>query len=131
MYRVSPFTYFVSGMLSTAVANTNLVCAANELLHFNAPSGQTCQAYLKNYISFAGGYVTPESARTSSCEFCPLSSTNSFLAQVNIFYSESWRNFGILFAYIGFNVAMAILLYWLVRVPKKSNLKGKTKAKNA
>lgn len=60
---------------------------------------------------------------SNSCEFCPLSSTNQFLARVNISYSDSWRNFGILFAYIGFNVVLAVFVYWLVRVPKKSNLK--------
>ncbi|KAF2092656.1 ABC drug exporter AbcA [Rhizodiscina lignyota] len=130
MYRVSPFTYFVSGMLSTAVANTNLVCASNELQHFNAPSGQTCQEYLREYLSNGVGYLTPESANTSFCELCPLSSTNQFLAQVNISYSESWRNFGILWAYICFNVMVAVFLYWAVRVPKKSSLKGKKKSKN-
>lgn len=41
-------------------------------------------------------------------------------------YSNRWRDFGILFAYIIFNIFMAVFLYWLVRVPKhKKEKEGK------
>src|SRR3978361_131723 len=46
LYRVSPFTYLVDGMLSVAVANTDLVCADNEYLKFDAPLGQTCGDFM-------------------------------------------------------------------------------------
>ncbi|KAJ9635209.1 Multidrug resistance protein [Coniosporium tulheliwenetii] len=104
MYRVSPFTYLVSAMLSTAVADTNVVCAANELLRFQPPSGQTCAQYLAPYISAAGGYLQNPDA-TADCNFCALSSTNTFLASVSSYYSEAWRNFGIMWAFIVFNGA--------------------------
>jgi ATP-binding cassette, subfamily G (WHITE), member 2, PDR len=129
MYRVSPFTYLVSGMLSTAVANTNLVCADNELVRFNAPSGRNCSDYLSSYLNAMGGYLQPGSEGSSHCELCPQENTNQYLAQVNISYSDSWRNFGILWAYIAFNVFFAVFIYWVVRVPKKRSLKGKSKPK--
>ncbi|KAK8846877.1 hypothetical protein IAR55_005967 [Kwoniella newhampshirensis] len=119
MNRVSPFTYLVEGMLSAAVANTDVVCSAAELLHFNPPIGQTCSAYLQNYINSSGGYLVNGDA-TSACEFCAVSSTNVFLAQFEIFYKSVWRDFGIMWAYIVFNCVAAVLIYWVARVPKNT-----------
>jgi ABC-type multidrug transport system permease subunit/ABC-type multidrug transport system ATPase subunit len=125
MYRVSPFTYLASAMLSTAVANVDVTCADNELLHFDPPGGSTCADYLKNYMAAAGGrLLNPEA--TQDCTFCSLADTNGYLAQVNISYDDRWRNFGIMWAFIIFNIFAALGLYWLVRVPKKK-LGGKKK----
>ncbi|OXG77982.1 ATP-binding cassette, subfamily G (WHITE), member 2, PDR [Cryptococcus neoformans A2-102-5] len=79
-YRISPFTYLVEGMLSVAIANTNIVCANNELLSFNPSSAQTCGQYMSNYIAAAGGYLINEDA-TTGCSFYTMSDTNAFLAQ--------------------------------------------------
>lgn len=125
MYRVSPFTYLVNGMLSVAVANTNVVCASNEYLTFNAPSGENCGQYMSEYISLFGGYL--QSNTTSVCNFCQVQSTNVFLAEVACDYSDRWRNFGIMWAFIIFNVFAAVFLYWLARVPKKQKAKDESK----
>ncbi|WRT64947.1 uncharacterized protein IL334_001887 [Kwoniella shivajii] len=119
MYRVSPFSYLVDGMLSVAVANNNVVCAANEYLKLNPPSGQTCGQYLGNYITAAGGYLLDTNA-TDQCSLCTIQTTNTFLAQFGLSYSHRWRNFGLMFAYIIFNIVAAVLIYWLARVPKNS-----------
>ncbi|CAG8953551.1 hypothetical protein HYFRA_00010008 [Hymenoscyphus fraxineus] len=135
MYRVSPFTYLVGGVLSTGMANTDVNCATQEFLHFDPPSGLQCWQYLDPYIrgnstlgtAPAGGYLTPGSLNaTSDCTFCTLADTNAFLANVNIFYSERWRNFGLMWVYIIFNAVMAVFLYWLARVPKVPKKKVKT-----
>ena len=124
MYRVSPFTYFVEGILSTAVANTPVVCGTDELQRFQPPAGETCGSYMQAYQSFAGGYLVDESA-TSNCEFCQLSDTNVFLANFGIKYSNRWRDFGLIWVYIIVNVAAAIGLYWLARVVSvAAGLKG-------
>jgi ATP-binding cassette, subfamily G (WHITE), member 2, PDR len=119
MYYVSPFTYLVSAMLSVGVANTQTTCLDYEYLKFDPPAGQNCGQYMANYIKLAGGYLENSDA-TTSCSFCQISNTNTFLAAINSYYSDRWRNFGIIWAYIVFNVGMALFLYWLVRVPKKS-----------
>ena len=124
MYRVSPFTYLVSGVMSTGLANTDVVCADIEYLHFNPPSGSTCGSYMQDYIGAAGGYLLDNNT-TTDCSFCSLSSTNTFLAQVSSYYDQRWRNFGLMFVYIAFNVAGAIFFYWLIRVPKNSKKKVK------
>lgn len=118
MYRVSPFTYLVSGMLSSSVSNTAVVCAANELLTFQPPSGQTCAQYLDPYINITGtGYYMNGDA-TSDCSFCSVSNTDAVLAESQVYYSDRWRNFGIMWAFIFFNIAAALGLYWLARMPK-------------
>ncbi len=119
MYRVSPFTYLVSGMLSTGLANTKVICSSIEYLHLNPPSPLTCGEFLFNYTSLAGGYVLNKEA-TSDCQFCSIEDTNVFLKSVNSDFSDAWRNFGLLWVYIVVNCFGAIGLYWLARVPKNS-----------
>lgn len=126
MYYLSPFTYLVSGMLSTAVANTNVVCADNEILHFKPFGNTTCLEYLGPLMKEAGGYLVDENS-TSECQFCTVSDTNTYLKTAKVNYDDRWRNFGIMWAYIIFNIVGALVMYWLVRVPKKGGLFGKKK----
>ncbi|KAL8420361.1 hypothetical protein RB594_003230 [Gaeumannomyces avenae] len=129
MYRVSPFTYIVSGMLSIAVANTRVDCAANEFMHFDPPQGSTCAQYMGIYANATGGYLeSGTESRTSDCSLCPIGDTNIFLKGVRSSYDDRYRNFGLLFVYVAFNIAAALFVYWLVRVPKKK-LTGDKKKK--
>ena len=121
MYYVSPFTYLVDGMLSVGLANTDIVCSSIEFTHFNPRPSQTCYQYMFDYSSALGGYLTNPNA-TENCEFCPVSDTNLFLRSLNSDYHHRWRNFGIMWGYIMFNVAAALGLYWLARVPKKQKV---------
>ncbi|OBT59510.1 hypothetical protein VE04_00545 [Pseudogymnoascus sp. 24MN13] len=127
MYLLSPLTYLVAGMLTTAVADTDLVCATNELLRFDAIPGQNCSVYLAPYLKTLGGYLQPSTEGSAHCEFCPFGNTSQYLALLGMHYDQSWRNFGILWVFILFNVSFAFFVYWLARVPKKWNLKGKDK----
>lgn len=126
MYRVSPFSYLVSAMLSVGVANTQVVCADNEYVTFHPPSGMACGEYMDSYIKGAGGYLLDVNA-TDVCTFCSISDTNTFLKGARADYDDRWRNFGILWVYIIFNVFAALAVYWLARVPKKGGLFGKKK----
>ena len=128
MYYLSPFNYLVDAMLSTAIANAPVVCAPNEIKTFNpAEPNQTCAEYMNPFIRGFGGYLQNPSAKIN-CEYCQLSSTNTFLTAVNSNFSHRWRNFGIMWAFIGFNIVMAVFLYWLARVPKDEK-KRKTAGK--
>ncbi|KAK0390579.1 hypothetical protein NLU13_0083 [Sarocladium strictum] len=124
MYRVSPFTYWVSAVLSTGLANVDVTCSSNELVTINPPSNQTCGEYLGAHIASVGGYLVNESAE-SGCKYCPVSKTNTFLASISSNYDHRWRDFGIGMVYILFNIAAAIFFYWLARMPKGK--KGKKK----
>lgn len=119
MYRVSPFTYLVSGMLSVGLANARITCAPDEYLYFSPLSLSTCASYLGPYMEERGGYLRPDSMNsTSECVFCSGSETNMFLAGVSAVYGDRWRNLGIFWVYVIFNVGAAVGLYWLARVPK-------------
>lgn len=90
----------------SALGHQSIECSAIEYVQLNPPAGMTCAQYLNPYISSAGGYLTNPDA-TSSCNFCSMSSVDTFLASgFNIFYHHHWRNFGFMIAYIVFNVSL-------------------------
>ena len=121
MYRVSPMTYFVSGYLSNAVAHSTVECSDEEFRHVVPPDGLTCGEYFEPYLKAAGtGYLEDPNA-TEHCTFCPLTSTDDWLNSVDIKYSEKWRNLGLMWIYIIFNIGAAIFFYWWARVPKSNN----------
>lgn len=126
MYRVSPMTYIIGGMLGAAIGGAAITCGDVELVNFSALNGSTCGVYAAPMIEARGGYLI-DPASTSDCLYCPISTTNQFLARFAINPAHSWRNLGIVFAFIVFNSIMAVLLYWFFRVPK--NKFGKSTAK--
>ncbi|KAJ7852075.1 hypothetical protein B0H14DRAFT_3085739 [Mycena olivaceomarginata] len=98
------------------LGNTMLPCAAVELLKVDPPSGQTCGTYFAKYISFAGGYLTNSDA-TSACEFCSTATTDQLLGpSFNIIYSHHWRDAGLMFVYIGFNIMALYALTYFFRI---------------
>ncbi|GJN93621.1 hypothetical protein Rhopal_006678-T1 [Rhodotorula paludigena] len=123
MYRVSPFTYLAEGLLGAAVGNTQVVCDDLEFARFTAPSGQTCGEYMSDYIAVAGGRLLDPTA--TDCQFCALDNTNQFLQSVSYSYDNRWRDFGLLWVYVIFNIVAACFFYWLARMPKKSRKQKK------
>jgi ABC-type multidrug transport system permease subunit len=124
MYRLSPFTYVVEGLMGTSMANAEASCEPNELIKFDAPNGTTCGDYLKSYLSDVGGYVTnPQAGNGAACEYCTISDTNTFLEGMSMSFDHRWRNFGIMWGYCIFNIAAALGIYWLARVPKNKKAK--------
>jgi ATP-binding cassette subfamily G (WHITE) protein 2 (PDR) len=106
-------------MLSVGLANSRISCSTEELLHFSPPTLSNCSTYLAPYTEILGGYLIPDSMNsTTECVFCTGSDTNVFLRGVSADYSDRWRNFGICWVYVVFNVAAAVGLYWFARVPK-------------
>ena len=77
---------------------------------------------MRDYISTAGGYLRDPQA-TSECQYCQMDSTNQFLLRINANWDTRWRDFGLLWVYVVFNVAAAVGLYWLCRVPKGKKAK--------
>ncbi|KAI3225108.1 hypothetical protein DTO012A9_4126 [Penicillium roqueforti] len=124
MNRVSPFTYFVSSVLSTGLTGTSVECSSIEWLTISPPDGQTCGHYLDPYIKAMHGTLRNPGA-SKDCQICPMSSTDQFLESLNMPYSDVGRNIGLLFVYVGFNIVAALFLYWVFRVPKHWSRKAK------
>ncbi|KAL4786048.1 ABC-2 type transporter-domain-containing protein [Aspergillus varians] len=115
MYRVSPLTYLISGLTATGLHGRAIECSNEELSIFNPPSGQTCGEYLSAYLQAAPGTLYNPTA-TQDCRYCSLDNADQYLAASNIYYSERWRNWGIGWAYIGFNIFGTVALYYVFRV---------------
>lgn len=128
MYRVSFFTYWVAGMAAAMLHSRQVTCSDVELSVFQPPAGQTCGQWMESYLTTAPGTLTNPDA-TADCAYCQTSVADTFLAGSNIYWSQRWRNFGFLFAYIVFNIAVAVLVYWFFRV-RTSSKKTKTSKKS-
>lgn len=115
MYRVSPLTYLISGMLSTGLGNVKVHCSELEVTVIQPPTGTTCGEYLAAYLQLAGGEVYNPSA-SASCEYCQIADSNVYLGSVAAYCDDRWRNFGLIWAYVAFNIFGALFFYWYVRV---------------
>ncbi|KUL81851.1 hypothetical protein ZTR_09746 [Talaromyces verruculosus] len=115
MNRVSPLTYYVSGISATALHGRPIHCSDRELSLFDPQVGQTCGQYLHEFLVEAeGNLYNPESSR--QCQYCPYKSADQYLATRDIAWDERWRNFGIFWVYIVFNILATIVMYYLFRV---------------
>jgi ABC-type multidrug transport system permease subunit len=123
MYYASPFTYWIGGIASTMLHGRPVVCSEDETLIFNPPSNMTCGTYLAPLAGQTPGTLQNPSAG-EACRYCPVSVADQFLANVNIFWSERWRNFGLVWAYVVFDIAVAIGVYYVFRVKKGKAFQG-------
>ncbi|KIY47781.1 pleiotropic drug resistance ABC transporter [Fistulina hepatica ATCC 64428] len=123
-YRAAPFTYIIEGLIGYAAGHSKVVCSESEYVTVIPPSGQTCGEYMDTYISSSGGYLTNPNA-TSSCHFCAVDDSDAILGPIfNIYYSHHWRDFGLVFVFVVFNIFLAYAVTWLFRVRRGSPLKA-------
>ncbi|KIY71652.1 pleiotropic drug resistance ABC transporter [Cylindrobasidium torrendii FP15055 ss-10] len=120
MYRISPYTYVIEGVLGQALGGTDIRCSPVELVTLTPPSGQTCSDYMNPYISARGGYLTNPNA-TADCSFCSVEKADDWLLNMfNIVPSHHWRNVGFMVVFIAFNIAATFALTWWFRIRTKS-----------
>ncbi|KAG2155262.1 ABC-2 type transporter-domain-containing protein [Suillus bovinus] len=116
MYRASPFTYIIQGLLGQAVGGQAVICSSTELVSVNPPMGQTCSEYMDPFIKFAGGYLTNPGA-AEGCQYCPYKTTDEYMySRFNITYSDHWRNLGIIFAFAAFNMIAVFWFTYFMRI---------------
>jgi ATP-binding cassette, subfamily G (WHITE), member 2, PDR len=117
LYRASPLSYYVSAVLATGLANVDVACSGSEFVTLEPAGRQTCGEYMAEHIGAAGGYLL-DPASTAECRYCAVQDTNLFLAGIGSDYDTRWRNLGLMWVYVVFNIAAAVGLYWLARMPK-------------
>lgn len=120
MYRVSPLTYTVGGLAAAGLHDRAVLCSPIEMAIFDAPAGQTCGAYLQPFFARGSPGVLYNPSATTGCEYCPISNADQFLAASQISWGHKWRNFGIGWGYVFFNIAAAVVLYYVFRVRRPS-----------
>lgn len=120
VYRASPLTYLMDGLISAGLANTKITCSAIEMLSLNPPPGfnGTCDTYLSPFYQSAGGSLSNPDA-SSNCHYCMFSETNALLEKLGISTSAGWNNIGYLSVFVIFNVLATFFLYWVARTPHK------------
>lgn len=107
-------TYLVAGWAGTGLRGRPVECSDIELAVFDPPSGQTCLDYLANYFSSGAPGQLYNPSATAGCQYCPLTSADQFLAASNIYPSQRWRDFGIGWAYVVFNVSITPFLTFAI-----------------
>lgn len=130
MYYVSPFTYWVAGMAASMLHERAVHCTAAETSVFSPPQGQTCGEYLAAFLQSPMGAVgsLQNPGDTVDCRYCSVTVADQSLAADGIYWSDRWRNFGIMWAYVIFNIFVAVMTYWLFRVrPAQRTVKAAKK----
>lgn len=116
LYYLNPSTYWIGGVLAATLASTPVSCAPGEAAVFNPPPGQSCSQYASTFLASAGsGYLANPTA-TSGCEYCPYKDGTEYMATLNIFPGDKWRDFGIFLAFCVSNWALVYFFIYTVRI---------------
>ena len=95
LYYLDPFNYLVGGLFGTVIWDVQVECSASEYTVFDPPSGQTCGAYMADFLASNAGYIADSSA-TADCRYCPYRTGAEYAQGFNLnekYYA--WRDTGI------------------------------------
>ncbi|KYQ91763.1 ABC transporter G family protein [Tieghemostelium lacteum] len=120
-YHLNPPRYFIEGVLTTVLKPIDVTCNYEDLVKFTAPSNSTCFEYTQDFLAQGvSGYVTTIGDSQTDCGYCIYTNAEQYYENVlNFRYENRWRNFGILCAYWGFNIALIIIFVYLTRKPRR------------
>jgi ABC-type multidrug transport system permease subunit len=128
MYRVTPLTYYTSGLISATLGEVPVQCSATEVINIPLPtldtsasSMEACETYLQNFVSDFGGILVPNRS-DGMCSYCPVTSTTAVLQALEIHEGRWWR-FGVTLGYVLFNIAGTFAIYWATSVRATSRRK--------
>ncbi|KAF9225036.1 hypothetical protein BS17DRAFT_731853 [Gyrodon lividus] len=124
MYRVSPYTYLIEGLVSQVLSGQEVHCSSKELAVIQPPLGYSCASYLEPFIATSGGYlVNPDGG--SDCQYCSESTADEWLDRMfNIRYSHRWRDVGLFCVFIAFNIFAVYALTYIFRIRFYGNTKS-------
>ncbi|KAJ1940664.1 ATP-binding cassette transporter snq2, partial [Linderina pennispora] len=118
MYRLSPFTYFLEGTLTNDLHGAKVRCRNEELYVFQPPKGMSCSKYADGFVQNYIGYLNNPNA-TSNCQYCPYKVGDDYYSALSWNFDHRWRNFGLLFAYLAFNIAFTTFMIKIYKVNKR------------
>ncbi|KAJ2232407.1 ATP-binding cassette transporter snq2 [Coemansia sp. RSA 1722] len=118
MYWLSPYLYYVEGVITNDLHGSEVTCRNDEFYRFEPPSGQTCNEYAGDWVASAVGYLNNPDA-TSSCEYCSFKVGDEFYESLSWSFAHRWRNMGILLGFVVFNVVFTVLMIRIYKVNKR------------
>ncbi|KAL5600728.1 hypothetical protein FOVSG1_006758 [Fusarium oxysporum f. sp. vasinfectum] len=116
MYRVSPMTYLVGGVAISEVSGDPSRLFPAELAVFQHLTDETYVAYMQPYLEQAAPRTLLNPDATTSYSCCPLAYVDQVLARSGMYYDERWRDWGLGFSYIIFNIATVFAFHYLIRL---------------
>ncbi|KAI9502704.1 ABC-2 type transporter-domain-containing protein [Coemansia spiralis] len=118
MYWLSPYHYYVEGVITNDLHGSKVVCRSSEFFTFEPPNGQTCNDYAGKWVESAIGYINnPDD--TSRCQYCSYKVGDEFYKSLNWSFAHRWRNVGILFGFIMFNIVFTAFMIRTYKVNKR------------
>ena len=72
----------MGGLLVPILWDVDVNCGEQEMGYFDPPAGQTCSAYMSQFLQTNPGYLNEPDA-TSNCAYCPFSKGSEYLATLN------------------------------------------------
>ncbi|KAH9999357.1 P-loop containing nucleoside triphosphate hydrolase protein [Russula vinacea] len=98
VYQLNPFTRLLSAMLSTELHGLQIRCKPGEFAIFDPPPGQSCVVWANDFVDAFGGYLdNPSDAQ--ACRYCQYKVGEEYMAPLNMFYENRWRDAWIIFAF--------------------------------
>jgi ABC-type multidrug transport system permease subunit len=116
MYYMTPFTYWIGGVLTAVLRGMPVVCDPDELTVFEAPGNTTCGAYAGAWLRAKGVGYLANPDETGTCGYCKYSFGDDYLTGLGLDGSKIWPYFGI---FVGFVVSNYLMVYGLVYVRMK------------
>ncbi|EPQ27059.1 uncharacterized protein PFL1_05343 [Pseudozyma flocculosa PF-1] len=107
----NPLYYYIKGQVGTSLHNIPIQCRRADLAIFNPPAGQTCGVYAGSWVESVGAQLlNPEAS--SACEFCQYSVSDQFAASLGADWNFRWQSYGILLAFVLFQLAASYAAWW-------------------
>ncbi|KAL6234315.1 hypothetical protein BDW75DRAFT_169287 [Aspergillus navahoensis] len=118
MYYVTPFTYWIGGVLTSVLRGVPVICDESELTIFQSPPNMTCGEYARPWLAEKGvGYLfNPEGS--GECGYCEYSYGDDYLSTISLDSSKLWSYFGIFVAFVVSNYLMVYILVYIRSVMK-------------
>ncbi|CAI7642126.1 unnamed protein product [Penicillium crustosum] len=118
MYYITPFTYWIGGVLTSVLRGTAVVCSQTELTIFESPPNTTCSEYAGAWLDAKGvGYLSNPDGM-GECGYCEYSFGDDYLSGIGLDSSKIWPYFGIFLAFTVTNYLMVYLLVYVRSVMK-------------
>lgn len=123
IYYLNPFNYLMGSLLVFADFDVEINCRESEFAIFDPPSGQTCAAYLAEYLAGEGARTNLVNPRaTSDCRVCEYTRGSDYLYTLNLNdYYYGWRDAAIC---VIFALSSYTLVYGLMKLRTKASKKA-------
>ncbi|KAJ8147684.1 hypothetical protein LV155_008384 [Aspergillus fumigatus] len=94
MYYVTPFTYWIGGVLTSVLRGMPVVCNQDELVVFESPPNTTCGEYAMPWLSSTGSGYLSNPDGSGHCGYCKYSRGDDYLSEIGLDESKIWPYFG-------------------------------------